>query len=701
MVAFANQDFLSDMPDELQNPQMFMGGETDSTVLVNGYSDHEAIRPGQSFIVAVEKTIEDKWHTYWKNPGEIGLPTEIEWELPDGFSQNIVDWPIPIKYLSEDILSYGYTKKVTFLFQFHTDKNTKPGSYSLKSKISWLACKESCIPGDQDIQINIKVASAAIKNKTVDQKITQAKSTLPSSQKLKKLFISTDKNKITILWSKENHSDFNPTKVYFFPEGEKMIDIYSKQSFSSTEKYYSLSMNLHKEFEKGTKVKGVLKLNDQTNLLAFNVDQNDSKHSDQLEALVSNIQNKPEDNTSTNPQETESPRSLFFMIWSAFLGGLILNLMPCVFPVISLKVMSFVKHAEQSRMIALLHASIFSLGIIFSFLFLAGVLLFLREAGNEVGWGFQLQEPIFVASLAFLLFLVTLNLFGVYEFGISIASKGGMVKERGGYVGSFLSGILTTIIATPCTAPFMGVTLGFAVTQPTPIALLIFFFLGLGMASPYILLSASEKLSSFMPKPGNWMVTFKHIMGFLVLFSVIWLFSVYNAQTSPEKSTALLIIFAFTSLGAWIYGKWGIVNVSKKLKFIAQVSAVLFIILPITYFHFAKEVKWENWSPEKEQQLIDNKQAYFIDFTAKWCLSCQSNKIALHSDKVLKAFASKNITPLKADWTKFDPAITKKLAKYQRNGIPFYLLVDSKGDISTLPELLSSSIVLDAIEQID
>ncbi len=431
------------------------------------------------------------------------------------------------------------------------------------------------------------------------------------------------------------------------------------------------------------------------------------------------IKNKNVENeksiTTTKQANTGDDISIFAAILFAFLGGLILNLMPCVLPVLSLKIMGFIQQAGEDKSKTRKHGLAFTLGVVLSFLVLAGFLIALRAGGEYLGWGFQLQSPAFVVILCVILFLFGLSLFGVFEIGTSLTSSENYIKSTG-YTGSFLSGVLATIVATPCTAPFMGTALGFAISQPAYVSLLVFAFLGLGMALPYVVLTNIPKLLKFVPKPGAWMESFKQFMGFLLMATVLWLIWVLSLQTGAEGVLFLLTSLIIASTGGWIYGRWGNIAKAVKVRRPAQLISILFIIGAL-YFSLVNieaktnslaaeinqgKIHWEAYSPEKVEEAVKEGKPVFVDFTAAWCLSCQVNeKVAFGSKEVQQEFVDKNILALKGDWTNNDPEITKALANFGRNSVPLYVIYSKDKEPELLPEILTPGIVLDALKKLD
>lgn len=528
-------------------------------------------------------------------------------------------------------------------------------------------------------------------------------------------------------------------EVYFFPEQQEMIHHLIEPTVdanSGEENRYLVNLKGGDEIGAGSKsLKGVLVLHKQVGVQerveAFDVDSTIEEEGDQevLSLLSAPARFSPSLATGKPEVVSNSPSSFTFegglglALLFAFMGGVILNLMPCVLPVMSFKVMSFVKMAGQSRSLTLKHGLMFSLGVVLSFWLLASMMLMFRSYGQAVGWGFQLQEPLFVVVLASILFIFALSLFGLFEWGMFFASWAGQTQvettqKSSGYTGSFFSGILATAVATPCTGPFLGSAVGFAVTLPVFQSLLIFTSLGLGMSFPYLLLAAFPSCLRFMPKPGAWMETFKQLMGFLLLATVLWLVWVFSAQTDTFSLICLLTGFLFFSIGAWVYGK-GCSPVAKRTtRLFAFAFVVLFAFVGVEAILFPRaswynqeiadnETKspndlwagWETFSPERVAQLRKEGKPILIDFTAKWCLICQTNHLVLGSEGVKEQLASLGVVKMKADWTKNDPMITEELSKFGRNSVPLYVLygVDEKKDPVILPQVLTPDLVAQQI----
>ena len=437
---------------------------------------------------------------------------------------------------------------------------------------------------------------------------------------------------------------------------------------------------------------------------------------------------------TSNAAITEAPPLLIAVLGAAFVGGLILNLMPCVLPVLSLKVFSLMKHAGDDPKSAWVQGAAFTAGVVLSFWVLAGLLMVLRTAGNEIGWGFQMQSPGFVLALILLFFLLGLNLFGVFELGSSLVGLDAKATGNlGGLASSFGNGALATLAATPCTAPFMGSALGFAAQQPAYVSLLIFTFLALGMATPYLLLTIFPGALRFVPKPGAWMEAFKQFMGFLLMASVIYLVYVFGALVGQDSLPMLLFVLLLAGVAAWIYGRWGTALHSGMVRGVAVVLAAGLLASSIGWGVMLTDAapplgttaatteaagreggagaghrpplqgEWQPWSPAAVDEALTQGRPVFVDFTAAWCLSCKVNEaLALGTDAVKQAFAQKDVALFRADWTHADPEISETLRKFNRDGVPLYLVYSpkDKGAPQVLPEVLTPGIVLDALKSL-
>lgn len=698
--------------------------------------EEETIQPGRPFWVALRLNLEDDWHVYWKNPGDAGIPLKVEWKLPEGFEAGPLQWPFPEKFTMADMVGFGYQEEVILLSQLTPPAKINPQTkLDLEAQVKWLVCSAlTCQPGSAAVTLPIKLSAEEPRIKTdVAAIFEKARAKIPQTH----IEIKTIRKQGLVQLEVPQETGTQSEKisgVYFFPEEQDVID----QSFDPTvatahvSNRYLVNLKGSDEIGAGSKpLKGVLVLHKQSgtheSVHAYDIDSLIEEDGDQ--GTLSDLASSSISIGSPKPMESSSSSFNFeggvgLALLFAFVGGMILNLMPCVLPVMSFKVMSFVKMAGESRSLTIKHGLMFSLGVILSFWILASVMLMLRTYGQAVGWGFQLQEPLFVVILASILFIFALSLFGLFEWGMFLASWAGQTQAEKaqastGYTGSFLSGVLATAVATPCTGPFLGSAVGFAVTLPIFQSLLIFTSLGLGMCFPYLLLAAFPSFLRFMPKPGAWMETFKQLMGFLLLATVLWLMWVFSAQTDAFSLICLLAGFLCFSIGAWVYGRGCSPVVSRKTRVLGYAFVLLFafggveaILFPRASWYSedshsqAKTTKdkwegWETFSPERVAQLRREGKPILIDFTAKWCLICQANHLVLDSNDVKEQLDRSNVVRMKADWTKSDPVITQELSKFGRNSVPLYVLYgpDENQDPLILPQVLTPDVVNDHLNK--
>ena len=682
--------------------------------------------PGQPFWVAIHLKMDDHWHVYWKNPGDSGIPVSVEWKLPAGFKADSLEWPYPKRMGADSLVGFGYENEVYFLTRIvpPNDVNTS-GNIPLKASIKYLVCSDSaCLPGENEVQMEIPLTKGKPEtNASVTALFAKAREDLP---KTTENFQAQRVNNLIEL-SIESPKSLN-TKILsadFFPEKGQSIDYHVNAVVSDVDSHgsYSIALKENDDLTPTNLLKGVLVLTTSfenqtsTKALDVNIPIFDRTGGDQL--LVANVPLNSSINVALPPLESDFEGGLGMALIFAFIGGMILNLMPCVLPVVSFKVLSFVKLAGQSRKLTFQHGAAFSTGVMISFWTLAAVLLILQAYGHAVGWGFQLQEPIFVAILAAILLIFSLSMFGVFEMGVKVGSLAGQMEHEGkkeGLGSSFFSGILATVIATPCTGPFLGTAVGFAMTLPYYLSLLIFTSLGAGMAFPYLILSAYPKLMRFLPKPGLWMETFKQLMGFLMLASVLWLIWVFGAQTSSVGIMILLSAFFIMSIACWIYGRWATPMHSRKSRWISITVASLLLLGGFYAVTFASsdatpeekeqiasmDVAWEEFSPERVAELRAKGIPVFIDFTAKWCLICQANHMILTKSDVHTKFNELGVVRMKADWTKKDAVITEELRKFGRNSVPLYVFYNGEEDKPViLPQVLTPGVVLDHLKAIE
>ena len=614
--------------------------------------DHSDFVPGTSINIGLKVSMDKGWHTYWRNPGDSGGPIEIDWDLPKGFSVSNIKWPLPEKIEYPPLMTYGYEDFVIYPMVLSIPADYSDDYFEMTADI--LICADVCIPESGKISSNLfDIAS--------DSLIYEWLESIPS-QSLP-ITTSLNDNNLEIRFTFEKEIK----EIYFFPDENNSIDYSSKQNFYKKDDGYFLSIKLfNNEFQN---VSGVLDIDG----TGYNVSN------DAFEDL------------------NEEGLSLITALIFALIGGLILNLMPCVFPVISLKVLSFVSMGGSSQRKIRNHALVFTVGVIASFMLIALTIVLLKQAGNFVGWGFQLQSPLIVGLLSLVMVLISLVLITDNSFGESLTKLGNIGGSENGYYSSFLTGVLAVVVASPCTAPFMGAALGYALIQPSGETVPIFLSLSLGFSLPYLLLAANPKLIDYLPKPGDWLITLKEFFAFPMLATALWLLWVFSLQVNQFMVIFLLVSWLLLALNFWIF--------QKEYKTINKVIFLGISIFSMIYFlPETEDIETEQnliigsateWYEGIEDDLRNKNQSYFINFTAAWCITCQSNEItAFSKDSFKSLLEEKNIEYIKADWTNRNDAITRSLKKYGRSGVPFYVYWEPGFENpKILPAILTDQII--------
>jgi thiol:disulfide interchange protein/DsbC/DsbD-like thiol-disulfide interchange protein len=667
---------------------------------------HTNVIPGQPIEAALRLKIIDHWHTYWQNPGDSGLPTKLKWTLPEGFTAGAIEWPYPKKLPLGPLMNFGYEGEVLHLVKIATPANLKAGEpVVLKAKADWLVCADVCIPEEADLTLSLAVGAAP---PSVDSRWDKAFATANAALPTQKISGATARIEGSKLVIEAKSAAVNETKdLTFYPYNAEFIANAAPQILAKTAEGFSLTVPLADPVITDLKsLDGVLVANP-----SWAAPLNAKAVS--IAAPVSYIAgSNPSTGAAIGAKTAQTPQqdlSLLAALGLALLGGLILNLMPCVFPVLGIKVMGFVDAAHGEARILRGQGIAFLIGVILSFLVLAGLMLALRAAGQSIGWGFQLQEPLFVAALAIIFFLMALNLSGVFEMGTKLQSVAGNAElnaQKSPLAGAFASGVLATLVATPCMAPGLGASVGFTLGQSAPVALSIFLAIAIGLALPVVLLSFFPALVKKLPKPGAWMETFKQLMAFPLYATVVWLAWVLGSQTGNDGVAKLLVALTLFALAAWAYGR---LQVRKPL--LAPVLAGLIAVAGATAAWSGANTEpasltskadsdWIPFSKEKIAALRAEGKGVFIDFTATWCITCQVNKrVALNDADLIKRFSELNVVRMKADWTRKDAAITAALAEFGRNGVPLYVFYPPKsGEPVVLPEVLTTAVVLSHVD---
>lgn len=671
-------------------------------------SEGESIVPGESFDLAVRFKLDPHWHIYWKNPGASGLATTLDWTLPDGIEAGEIQWPAPEQIELEGMVNYGYEEEAVFIVTMQAADTLSIGEeLTLTADLFWLICKEACVPGDASVAISLPVASEATPSAEASVFAEVRGQQAQPNTDWETVAYVEDSSLVLVI-----DGDAIPADLYFYADAEGQVDPSASQTLSyPAPQRAELRMVVDTPFLENvpTSISGVL----QSGAQAWQIS---AKIMDAAPAIAREVAELAVSEEPVGFEQRLLALGLPGFLALSFLGGLILNIMPCVLPVLSLKVFSLLKHAGQTRREALRHGLAYTAGVVLSFLVLAGVLFALRALGERIGWGFQLQSPGFVVVLTAVFFIFGLNLMGVFELGGKLVGADAKVAKRNDVIGSFGMGILAAVVGAPCMGPLVAGVSGLAVQASITTGLLIFGTMGLGLASPFLLLSVFPKLVAFLPKPGLWMESFKQGMGFLLMAAVIFLALVAGRQGGVDAILILLVIMLMSAVAAWIFGRWGAPVRSKRSRWIAKALALALVILSLVmgvratqeayeaYGESPAEAdaagQWGEWSAERVDELLAEGKPVFVDFTATWCLICQVNKkVALRTDATAELFESHGITALEADWTRYDPVITDALESFGRTGVPLYLLYTPDGEVTVLPQSLTNGIVRDAIEK--
>ena len=655
-------------------------------------AERPAVAAGQVLWVAVHFEVQPGWHIYWRDPGDSGLPTTVEWHLPTGFSAGDIAWPAPEHFVLGGIGNYGYAGSADLLVPITPPDRLDPGiTAPLAAEVGWLACSDICVPGQASLKLDLPAAATPEPPDAAAAALFAAvRQRVPVPAPFEPRFAASADG-LRLVVPAAAFEGLEQPAASFFPFDPNALDNAAdpvqRRQGDAMELLFKKSSN--PAATTPATLDGVLLL----------------KGSNGPERVYA---------VSANPAvgfaaDSASP-SWWVALVLAFAGGLILNLMPCVFPVLSLKVLSLAgatDMAERRR-----HGIAYAVGVVASFAVLGGILLGLRAGGAVVGWGFQLQFPLVVGILAYLLFAMGLSLSGVAEFGsgTALGGVGGRFAAHRGLGGSFATGVLATVVATPCTAPFMGTALGFALVAPVPVALGVFVALGLGLAAPLALAALVPGFGRLLPRPGRWMLLLKQILAFPLYGTVAWLIWVLLQEVGPQGALAALFGLVCVGFAMWVYGLTSLAApAARRLGIgLAAAGAAAAIILAATIgpagakapaSHARDAVAYEAFAPVRLNALLAAHKPVFVNLTAAWCLTCLFNEGAtLDSAAVRQAFAAHGVVALKGDWTRQDPEITAFLQKFGRSGVPLYLLYDENGKPQVLPQILTEAGVLAALD---
>jgi thiol:disulfide interchange protein DsbD len=669
--------------------------------------------------------LEPGWHIYWKNAGDSGEPPHVRWSLPEGISAGALQFPAPTRMALGPMMDFGYENEVLLPFKLRVASTTSLGSATLRANVDWLVCREVCLPGRAELEVVREVldrgvnAAAHEPDSGLYARLSGNLPTpLPAGDRASFQLTPTGFR----LSVDTGHSE---TQATFFPSEQGIIDNPASQKLIVTPK--GLILDLKKDANltaNPAELKGVLELRggrvfelaaepgrlpagDATHSAETPVSAPSPSTSSPLAEPAAAIHPTPSTPTDAFPAAPLSWLVLARTAGMAFVGGLILNLMPCVFPVLFLKGLALVQSGNEKLHELRMHGLIYMGGILVSFWVLVALLLGLRLAGEHLGWGFQFQSPVFLALMACLLFFLGLSLAGQFEIGLTLTSAGGSLAARQGYTGSFFTGVLAVVVATPCTAPFMGTAIGYALAQKPAATFAIFTAIALGLATPYVALTLQPSWTRLLPRPGVWMEVLKQAVSVPIFATVIWLAWVLAQAYGANMLAALLTCFLLLAVAGWFLGRWPAKHWATGLVTLLLLAVIGVSVLAPRKLVTAAEIRtpidpagqWEPWSPEAVGRYRAQGRPVFVDFSASWCLSCQVNeRVALHQTQVEQAFHQANVALLRADWTRHDEAITQALAAMGRSGVPAYALyVPGEKNPQLLPEVLVPSVVMDAL----
>lgn len=649
-------------------------------------SERPAVAPGDSIWVGLKLEMAEGWHTYWVNPGDSGLATMINWQLPAGVAAGPIQWPTPERQPYGTLMNFGYSDEVTLLARVSIAEDAPIGETMLAARSTWLVCADVCIPEDGAFSIPITIDPNAAMASTLDgAHLMSVAATLP--EPVPGLVTASMQDDVLVVnaeWDSVPEGE-----ITFFPYATYLMDNTAEQAITRTADGFELRVGTVPDYDQLDELGGLITIGSGDNQRAFA------------------FENAPMLAASSADLPAALPAvemSLIGALLFAFVGGLLLNLMPCVLPVLSIKALAIIKHGEGARKESLAYTA----GVLASFGVLVAALLVLKASGEQLGWGFQLQSPGFVTVLAYIMLAVGLSLSGVFNIGTGLMGFGGSWVKSDGVGGSFMTGVLAAIVATPCTAPFMAPAIGYALTQPPLVVIAVFQGLALGLAAPFLLIGFVPAVARLLPKPGAWMETFKQVLAFPMYGAAAWLVWVVSQQADAmgfAATLAGLILIAFT---AWVLGHTPSEGrgrfVGAGFAAAAAIGAIVMAGIPQPPAAGAAQTQsasanWETFSSARLDELRSEGTPVFVNFTAAWCITCLMNERAVISTAdVRSAMEGKGVVYLKADWTNRDPAITATLESFGRSGVPLYVLYGPDGEPQVQPQILTPGGFIETLE---
>lgn len=660
-----------------------------------------SVQPDRPFQVALRLAPDSHWHTYWRNPGDSGLPTEIRWSLPPGSAAGPIQWPVPQRIPFGPLVNYGYDGEVLLLTDIRPPPTIEPGqSFLVTADVNWLVCEKICIPGEVSLSLELPVsAEPTPPNPRWQNSFETTRELIPSPRPGWQAQFEMSEQRLNLAVDAGEPIFDEVAAIRWFPIAEDIVANAAEQRIQAAGESLLLQQRQSDYFvEAPAGLDGVLVVSTDQGIRGF-----------EFSAAPGSV--------GASTIATAMPPAAMPIgsaLLAALAGGLILNLMPCVFPVLSIKALSLARGAHGAQRSRRLHGLAYTGGVVGSFLVVGLVLVLLRAAGHQLGWGFQLQSAAFVAIMAYLLFLLGLNLSGFFEISPQLSGAGQTLAERPGYRGSFFTGVLAVVVASPCTAPFMGTAMGFALTQTIPLALGVFVFLGIGMALPFLALSMVPGIVRWLPRPGTWMVRFKQLLAFPLYLTAVWLLWVLGRQTGVDGLALALCGLVLLVFAIWLWrqsGHW----IGRGLAVVAMAAALALPLIlrestllpaPASSASATRSAVsgWQPYSAARLQALRNEARPVFLNVTADWCITCLVNEqVALDSKVVRDRLDALGVVPLKGDWTRRDPELTALLAEFGRSGVPLYVLYPPGLDVEpvVLPQILTPAQVLAALDALE
>ena len=665
-------------------------------------SEYDSVRPGDSLTVALRLDIREGWHTYWRNPGDSGQATSVKWTLPPGVQASNISWPYPERQYVGPVANYGYHGTALHLINLDVDSSLQLDSeFELVADANWLVCEEECIPEKAQLRFTLETSTGPNLVEKHKVEFAKARAALPTNLDAKSGYQYLDSSNRMRFELTPHANLLAAHSIEYFPYEWGVVQAPATQSVLQDKAFITIETEKG-DLEFSQPIAGVVV-----------VETADSEYK------AYEIESNPGPLTINNGATIHSepglslPSALVF----AFLGGIILNLMPCVFPVLFMKALSLVSHAGGSNSKSRLHGLVYTSGVLVSFAILSLVLISVKAAGLKVGWGFQLQSPLFVSVIAVLMFVLGLSLSGYLKLGSRLMGVGDQLASQQGFAGSFFTGVLAVIVATPCTAPFMGPAIGFAFTQSSLVAVMVLLSLGLGLALPYLVLSFFPLFARLLPKPGLWMERFQQFLAFPMYASAAWLVWVVSQQAGSNAVLVLLLVLIMVSFSIWLWqstrasGRWWLWTGNIGVIITIALAATLMVGSMINGIANNNVAANQNQSVTPFQafnesdliQLRNEGRAVFVNMTAAWCITCLANeRVALSSPQIKAFFEDNDITYLKGDWTNQDEHITNYLDKFGRNSVPLYVYYPKdSGTPKILPQILTVDSLIDNIDSAD